>query len=61
MKVSEAKRWLAKRGCRFEEGTKHSWVILGTKRTIISRHMNEELKLGTLAAILKQLGLKERP
>ncbi len=56
--ASELKRWLKKQGCTFEEGTKHTKVILGAKATRMPRHPSQELKSGTLQAILKDLDLK---
>ncbi|MGH9631097.1 MAG: type II toxin-antitoxin system HicA family toxin [Bryobacteraceae bacterium] len=58
MTVGELKRWLRKQGCLFEEGTKHTKVILGSKVTRMPRHPSKELKTKTLQTILKELGLK---
>jgi mRNA interferase HicA len=55
---SELKRWLAKQGCTFVEGTKHTKVMLGGKATIMPRHPSQEVKTKTLKTILKELGLK---
>jgi mRNA interferase HicA len=58
MTASELKRWLKKQGCTFQEGTKHTKVILGSKATRIPRHPSQEVKTGTLNSILKELALK---
>jgi len=53
----EFKRWLRKQGCHFVEGTRHTIVILGDRKTVLPRHPSQELKTGTREAILKALGL----
>jgi len=58
MKASEFKRWLTKRGCTFQDGTKHTKVIYGSRTARMPRHPSQDLKTGTLQAILKALGLK---
>ena len=58
MTASELKRWLKKHGCTFQEGAKHTKVILGSRATRIPRHPSAEVKTGTLSSILKELGLK---
>jgi len=59
VKASELKRWLAKRGCTFEDGTNHTKVRLGKRTSQIPRHPAVEIKTGTFRAILKQLCLKK--
>jgi mRNA interferase HicA len=59
VKASEPKRWLAKQGCTFEEGTNHTKVKLGGRKSQIPRHPAAEIKTGTFHAILRQLGLKK--
>ena len=56
--ASELKRWLRKQGCTFEEGTKHTKVMLGHRTTRMPRHPSLELKTKTLRTILKELGLE---
>jgi mRNA interferase HicA len=56
--VSELKRLLRQQGCSFEEGSKHTIVRLGKRRTTLPRHPSQEVKSGTLIGILKSLGLK---
>jgi mRNA interferase HicA len=58
VKASELKRWLAKQGCKFQEGKRHTKVMLGNRRTLLPRHPSVEIKTGTLQGILKDLGLK---
>ena len=57
MTCGELKRWLRKQGCRFVEGSKHTIVILGDKKTELPRHPARELKTKTRESILKALGL----
>ena len=56
--ASELKRWLRKRGCSFEDGSKHTKVMLGAKVTRMPRHPSQELKTKTLRTILRELGLE---
>jgi mRNA interferase HicA len=55
---NELKRWLASRGCTFEEGTKHTKVLYKGKSTMLPRHGPKELPTGTVRGIRKALGLK---
>jgi mRNA interferase HicA len=57
--ASELKRWLARRGCTFEEGTLHTKVMLGKRASQIPRHPSTEIRTGTYRTILKQLGLRK--
>ena len=61
MNSSQAKRWLAKRGCTFEPGKGgHLIVRLGAKWSVLPMHGgSKELKRPIWLAILKQLDLKE--
>ena len=59
MTASELKRWLKDQGCTFEDGTRHTIVRLGSKRSTLPRHPSKEVKTGTLKAILKDLGLRK--
>lgn len=58
MKQSEFKRWLAKQGVTFEEGSNHTKVLLNGKQTTLPRHPSHEIGEGLRQKILKQLGLK---
>jgi mRNA interferase HicA len=58
LKASELKRKLAQAGCTFQEGKKHTKILLGDRVSQLPRHPSTEIKTGTLQAILKQLGLK---
>ena len=58
MTASELKRLLKSQGCTFEEGKKHTKVIFGRKTARMPRHPSQEIKTGTLNAILKDLGIK---
>jgi mRNA interferase HicA len=54
---NQLKRWLASRGCTFEEGTKHTKVFFKGKSTLLPRHGAKELPTGTVRGIPKELGL----
>ena len=58
MTASELRRWLRSHGCKFEDGTRHTKIILGSRISFMPRHPSKEIKTGTLRAILKDLGLK---
>jgi mRNA interferase HicA len=60
MTASELKRWLKKQGCTFEEGTKHTNVILGKNSARMPRHPSQEIKIGAMRAILKDFGLEKK-
>ena len=55
---NQLKRWLAARGCTFEEGSKHIKVFHGGKGTLLPRHGSKELPTGTVESIKRALGLK---
>jgi len=55
---NELKRWLAVRGCTFEEGAKHTKVFYKGRFTLLPRHGPKELKTGTVEGIKKRLGIK---
>lgn len=57
MKQSEFRRWLARQGAEFEEGSKHIKIIYKDKISYMPRQPSREIKEGTRKAILKQLGL----
>jgi mRNA interferase HicA len=56
--ASELKRWLANRGCTFEEGKKHTKIVRGRSFSFMPRHPKKEIKEGTLRSILKALDLR---
>ena len=58
VKASELKRWLKKQGCTFFEESRHTRITLGAKISRMPRHPAKEIKIGTIQAILKDLGLK---
>jgi predicted RNA binding protein YcfA (HicA-like mRNA interferase family) len=58
LKTSEFRRWLARQGCQFVEGTGHTIVTLEGESTTLPRHGSKEIAPGTIKAILKKLGLK---
>lgn len=61
VKTSEFLRWLKKNGATIDAAKgkgSHIKVILNGKQTVVPGH-SKELKTGTVAAIKKQLGLKE--
>jgi mRNA interferase HicA len=55
----QAKRYLAKRGCRFEPGKGgHLIAVLGKRRSVLPMHGgSKELGKGLWLRILKDLGL----
>ncbi|MBI2305194.1 MAG: type II toxin-antitoxin system HicA family toxin [Chloroflexi bacterium] len=60
MKYAELKRRLTQLGCRkVKEGARHEiWERVSTgATTLLSRHDSQESPPGTLANILKQLGI----
>ncbi len=59
VKASELRRWLKANGCKFEDGTRHTKVIRDGKVTWMPRHPAQEIKTGTLHAILRDLDMKE--
>lgn len=62
MKVSELTKLLLKNGItRKREGGRHDLYYSPLTRSTfpVSRHRTEELPAGTLAAILRQAGLKQ--
>jgi mRNA interferase HicA len=60
VKASEFRRWLKKPGCTFADESRHTRIVLGSKISRMPRHPANEIKTGTLQAILKDLGLKMR-
>lgn len=61
MKTSELKRWLAKQGVDFVEGSRHTRLYYKGNKSVLPRHQSTEMKEPTRKAILKQLGLTEQP
>lgn len=60
MKYAEFKHWLAARGATFQEGAKHTKVYCNGRQTTLPRH-GGEIGEGLRKAILKQLGIADRP
>jgi mRNA interferase HicA len=58
MKTSEFKRFLASKGAKFIEGTKHTKVYLGSKQTTLPRHA-KEIGEGLRRSIMRQLNIKD--
>ena len=56
--ASELKRWLARRGCTFQESRKHTKILRGARFSFMPRHPSKEIKPGTLRSILKALDLE---
>jgi predicted RNA binding protein YcfA (HicA-like mRNA interferase family) len=56
--IGEPRRRLRAHGCTFEESKKHTMVRLGGRSAMMPRHPSKEIAIGTLNAILRQLGLK---
>jgi mRNA interferase HicA len=58
VKQSEFRRWLAERGCTFQEGGNHTKIYLNGRQTVMPSYPSKEMKLGTMLGIRKRLGLK---
>lgn len=59
MNSSQFRRWLAKQGCTFEEGKRHTIVRRVGKVAALPRHGgSKQLGTGLVEAIKKDLGLK---
>ena len=59
--AKELKRYLKKRGCRFDSTRgkgSHIMVIRGGRQTILPMHSGKGLSAGLVNGILKDLGLK---
>jgi mRNA interferase HicA len=56
--TNQFRRWLAAKGCTFQEGSKHIKVFFKGRFTLLPRHGPKELKTGTVEGIKKRLGLK---
>jgi mRNA interferase HicA len=55
---SQFRRYLAKRGCTFEEGRRHTLVRRGDKLAALPRHGgSKQLGTGLMTAIKRDLGL----
>lgn len=62
MNANELKRWLAARGCVFENhrgGSGHLTVRLGERTSQLPMHGRKELGTGLVNKIKKDLGLRE--
>lgn len=61
MKTSEFIRQLKKQGIKFHShGTRHDWYINpeNGRKAQVPRHKTQEIPIGTVNNILKELGLK---
>lgn len=59
MNAGQFRRWLAKHGCTFEEGKRHTIVRRSGKLAALPRHGgSKQLGTGLVEAIKKDLGLK---
>lgn len=60
MNSSQFRRYLASKGCTFEEGKRHTIVRLGDKMTTLPRHGGrKQLGTGLMNAIKKALGITD--
>ena len=58
MNASQFRRFLAKQGCTFEEGKRHTIVRRGDKMSALPRHGgSKQLGTGLINSIKKDLGL----
>jgi mRNA interferase HicA len=58
MTHDEFRRWLARQGARFVEGTRHTKVYFNGRISTLPRHGRKEIPAGTMNAIKRQLRLK---
>ncbi len=59
MNTSQFRRYLAKQGCTFEEGSRHTIVRRGDRITVLPRHGGaKQLGTGLMNSIKKQLGIE---
>jgi mRNA interferase HicA len=54
----ERKRWLARQGAVFSEGSNHTKIKLNGRQSVMPRHPSAEVREGLRRPILKQLGIK---
>ena len=58
MNANQFRRYLAKQGCTFEEGKRHTIVRFAGKMAALPRHDgNKQLGTGLINSIMKDLGL----
>ena len=58
MNSDQFRRYLAKQGCSFEEGKRHTIVLLNGKKSSLPRHGGaKQLGTGLMQSIKKDLGL----
>jgi mRNA interferase HicA len=56
--ANQFRRYLARQGCSFEEGKRHTIVRLGDKMAALPRHGgSNQLGTGLVNSIMKDLGL----
>lgn len=59
MNSNQFRRWLARQGCTFEEGKRHTIVRRKGKSALLPRHGgSKQLGTGLIEAIKRELGLK---
>lgn len=60
MNGSQFRRYLAKRGCTFEEGKRHTLVRRNGRVAALPRHGgNKQLGTGLMRAIKRDLGIED--
>lgn len=60
MNSSQFRRYLAKQGCTFEEGKRHTLVRRGDKLSALPRHGGgKQLGTGLMRAIKRDLGIED--
>jgi mRNA interferase HicA len=60
MNSSQFRRYLAKQGCTFEEGKRHTLVRRGDRIAALPRHGgSKQLGTGLMKAIRKDLGIED--
>ena len=59
MTHDEFRRWLLRQGAVLSEARRHTKVVVNGRVAFLPRHGQRELPIGTMKAILRQLGLRE--
>jgi mRNA interferase HicA len=58
VKQSEFRRWLARQGATFIEGSRHTKIYLNGRQSVMPRHPGTELGENLRRLIIKQLGME---
>lgn len=58
VKQSEFKRWLARHGATFSEGSKHTKIYVNGRQSVMPRHPSAELGESLRRLIVRQLAIR---